>query len=178
MKKILFLLVLFVFFCTVVAVGGKSPYERFLPEFFNDTTAVKKHRVYLNKKELELLQQKVSARFKSPVISYYVSQQMDSSTAYLFFVNEIIRTQPAVIGVLLDQSGAVKDIKILAFHEPPGYRPPQNWLAIFFKKKPPAPFRLYNDIPVTTGATLTAQMFSREIRKIVYLFDQKIRDDK
>ena len=178
MKKILFLLVPFVFFCTVKAGGRKSPYDRFLPVFFNDTTAVKKHRIYLKKQELEHLQQKVSARFKSPVISYYVSQQTDSSAVYLFFVNEIIRTQPAVIGVLLDQSGTVKDVKILAFYEPPDYRPPQNWLEIFFGKKSPAPFRLYNDIPVTTGATLTAQMFSREIRKIVYLFEQKIRDEK
>jgi hypothetical protein len=63
---------------------------------------------------------------------------------------------------------------MLAFHEPPEYGPPSNWLAQFDHQALDDELRVRGDIDGITGATLTANAITASVRRVLAVFNTAV----
>jgi hypothetical protein len=71
-----------------------------------------------------------------------------------------VRTKKAVVLYAFDRNGTLKFAEIMAFGEPPEFRPTNTWMGQFSNKEASAPLKMGSDIPTISGATLSARMVS------------------
>jgi hypothetical protein len=78
---------------------------------------------------------------------------------------------------VLDPGGSITRVLLLAFYEPPEYRPPDRWLAQFSGRREGdgRDWRVGRGVHGLSGATLTAHAVSDALHRILVLYDLVIR---
>lgn len=88
-----------------------------------------------------------------------------AGTAY--FDTHTVRTLPETILLVLDPAGNTRAIHLLAFHEPPEYRPSQRFLEQF-RARPLAPgLGVGRDVAGIAGSTLTSHAIAATVRRLL-----------
>jgi hypothetical protein len=87
-----------------------------------------------------------------------------------------VRTLPEALLVVLAPDGAVRNLRVLAFHEPPDYLPPERWYRQFDAKTGSAPLRLGGDIHAIVGATLSARAATGCVRRALAYYEVLLKD--
>jgi hypothetical protein len=82
-----------------------------------------------------------------------------------------VRTLPEACMIVLTPQGQVRSLRMLAFHEPMDYLPPQRWYGQFEGKAGGDTLRLGGDIHGVVGATLSAQAATRGVRRALALYE-------
>ena len=77
----------------------------------------------------------------------------------------IVRTHAEAFMVVLSPEGSVRTVRMLAFHEPLDYLPPERWYQQFEHKTQAEPLRVGGDIHGITGATLSARATTDGVRR-------------
>ena len=72
--------------------------------------------------------------------------------------------------------GAVRTLRMLAFHEPLDYLPSGRWYEQFESKTAAEPLRLGGDVHGVVGATLSARATTRGVRRALAFYQVLIRD--
>lgn len=108
----------------------------------------------------------------SKLFTYYEARRDDRTTGYGVIATHVVRTLPEAFLVVLGPDDAVERILMLAFYEPPEYRPPDRWLEQFDGRRhdDEAGWRVGRDVHGLTGATLTAHAVTRAVREILATF--------
>ena len=88
-----------------------------------------------------------------------------------------VRTLPEALLIVLTPDGAVRSVRVLAFHEPTEYQPPDRWLALLSGKKLGPELHLKRDIHQIAGATLSSQSVTRAVRTALALYQVVLQDD-
>ena len=78
--------------------------------------------------------------------------------------------------VVLTPEGAVRSLRVLAFHEPLEYLPAARWYEQFDRKSRAAPLRLGGDIDGVSGATLSARAATTSVRRALALYEVLVRN--
>lgn len=86
-----------------------------------------------------------------------------------------VRTLPEAFMVVLTPEGAVRSVRMLAFHEPLDYLPPQRWYGQFEHKTLAESLRLGGDIHGVVGATLSTQAATRGVRRALAYYEVLLR---
>lgn len=81
-----------------------------------------------------------------------------------------VRTLPEALLVVLSPDGAVRSLRILAFHEPSEFQPPDRWLEQMDGKRLGPELHLKREIHVLAGATLSSQAVTRSVRTALALY--------
>ena len=81
-----------------------------------------------------------------------------------------VRTLPEAFMVVLTPEGKVRSLRILAFHEPLDYLPPQRWYDQFEGKDLDQPLKLGDDVHGVIGATLSARATTYGVRRALALY--------
>jgi len=81
-----------------------------------------------------------------------------------------VRTLPEALLVVLRPDGAVRSLRILAFHEPSEYQPPDRWLAQMDGRHLSPELHLKREIHAIAGATLSSQAVTRSVRTALALY--------
>jgi len=146
-----------------------SPKEAALARAFPAAERIETRTLFLDAEQRAQAEQQSGTRIDSGLYSYYVGFHGDQVTGYAAIEAAVIRTQPATIMVVLNPDHSVRFVEILAFFEPPEYRPPQRWLAQFDRQHLNPQLRVGGDIQGITGATLSAHALTRQVRKVTAL---------
>jgi hypothetical protein len=89
---------------------------------------------------------------------------------YAVIDSHIVRTLPEAFMAVLGPDGTVQRVVLLAFYEPPEYRPPERWLRQFEGRRLDTDgWRVGRDIHGISGATLTTHALRDAVRKITAL---------
>lgn len=152
--------------------------EEALKLAFPSMASVERKTVFLEKGDIEKIQKLAKSKMESEVVTYYVGKSTAGVLGYVFFETHIVRTMPETFMAVVNPDGALKFVEILAFHEPEDYLPAKRWLALFEKKKLDKELWVKRGIRNITGATLTAQAVTGEIRRILAFFEIAIKKDK
>jgi hypothetical protein len=104
-----------------------------------------------------------------PVVSYYVGSEGDRPLGAAYFDAHRVRTLQEVLMVVVSPQGLVSRIEVLGFAEPPEYMAPDGWLELFRGRGLDESTSTRGDIPVITGATLTAHATSDAVRRSLAL---------
>lgn len=121
---------------------------------------------YLDRAQLARAAQLAGDAVSQSVVSYYVASD-GSSVAY--FDSHRVRTHGEVLMIVVGPDARIRRTEVLRFAEPPEYRAPDRWLALFEGRALTPGLSLKRDIPNMTGATLTAQAVTAAARRVLAL---------
>jgi hypothetical protein len=103
------------------------------------------------------------------VVSYYVAWREGQPVGVAYFDTHRVRTERETLMFVLDRSGTIRRVEVLAFAEPPEYAPPQGWLGQFVGVDSSDGAALKGKIAGITGATLTTRAAERAARRVLAL---------
>ena len=103
------------------------------------------------------------------IVTYYVGRQADSTVGAAYFDSHRVRTLNEVVMVVVTPAGAIRQIEILRFAEPPEYKATEPWLAQFDGQLLGQRLSLKGDVANLTGATLTSNAVVACARRVLAL---------
>lgn len=133
--------------------------------------------LYLTDEEKEVVKRRSGAAPDSSLYTFYVGRKGETVTGYAAIEAAVVRTLPETVMVVLEPDGRVRFVEILAFFEPEEYKPSGRWLDQFRSRTLSPELRPGGEIQGITGATLSAQAVTRQVRKSAALL-QILRREK
>jgi hypothetical protein len=124
----------------------------------------------LDAAQIEAIQERAQAKPESRLATAHLAWRGDTLTGTAFFDVRTVRTMPGIFMVVVTPDSTIERIEVIAFHEPPDYRPPERWLGQF--KDRPLDQRLWprRDIRNLSGATLTTRAVTESARLALALY--------
>ncbi|HJS46439.1 MAG TPA: FMN-binding protein [Gemmatimonadales bacterium] len=101
------------------------------------------------------------------VVTWYRARKDGAEAGSAWFDAHRVRTHSEVLMVVVGPDRTVRRVELLRFDEPPDYRPPAGWLALFGGRALADLGR--GSVPPLTGATLTADAVGRAVRRSLAL---------
>lgn len=143
------------------------------------TLSVTEQLVPLSPTERAELSEVLDAKVAESLSRYVVARSEGDTVLFGYLDTHRVRTVSESLLITLTPSGEVRDVLVLAFAEPPEYRPAPVWYAQFRGLEPESRLKYGREIDAVTGATLTGRAtvdaVSR-VRKIHrWLLGQKAR---
>jgi hypothetical protein len=108
------------------------------------------------------------ARVRERLVTFYTAHRGADVLGYAVIHSHVVRTKRETLAVSFEPDGRIRKITVLAFLEPPEYKPSERWLARFEGKGPGDRIAVGQDIPPITGSTLTARGISEESRWLLH----------
>jgi hypothetical protein len=133
--------------------------------------------VFLTEEQARLVRERTGLDAKSKLFTFETARRDGAVVGYGVIDTHVVRTLPEAFLVVLSPAGAIERVLMLAFYEPPEYRPPDQWLGQFQGRRAgdSRDWRVGRDVHGLTGATLTAYAVTDALRRITVLFDLVIR---
>lgn len=133
--------------------------------------SVDTQNIILNETQIAQLSKAAMQKIDSKLYRLYVAKNGDKIGGYGVLMNKKVRTKTAIALYLIGTDGKIKSIEIVAFNEPLEYLPTKTWLDVFDNKSAANTLKLNQDIPTTTGATLSARAITDGARAALALLE-------
>ncbi|KPV40739.1 hypothetical protein AN478_05445 [Thiohalorhabdus denitrificans] len=137
---------------------------------------VEKETLYLSEEERAEIQERADAKLESRLFTVYKGLDGDTVTGYAFIDTRTIRTKPATFMVVLSPEGKVRQARVLAWEEPPEYKPGERWLAQFEGHGLEPHTRLGGEIQSMSGASLTSRTLTDGVRRALAVHTVKLAE--
>jgi hypothetical protein len=131
---------------------------------------IERKTLFLTNEDVEMVETLSVTKVESKLFTYYTARGKDSILGYAIFGSHIVRTKPEVYMVVINPDGSIRYIEILAFYEPEEYLPPKRWFEQFAGKVLDDTLWTKRGISAVTGATLSANGITQEVRKTLSVF--------
>jgi len=86
---------------------------------------------------------------------------------FVYFDSHRVRTQGETLAIVVQSGGALERVEVLSFDEPEDYVPREKWFGMFAAKRLSPALELQREIPMITGATLSARAAVVSTRKVL-----------
>jgi hypothetical protein len=126
--------------------------------------------VILTDEQKAQIEKLARAPLESQLWTVYVGWKGGEVQGYAIIDTHVVRTLPETFMVVLEPSGTVRRVDILAFHEPPDYLPTERWVGQFKGRALDDDLKLNAGIQGITGATLSATAMTAGVRRALALF--------
>jgi len=133
--------------------------------------SVREHSVLLDDAQAEIVRQRTGMVLESRLATLYTGIRSGAVTGYAFIDLHTVRTRPEALMVVLWPDGRVRSLHLLAFYEPPEYRPMDRWLVQFDGRKLDSSLRIGGQIHGIAGATLSSRAVTGGVRRSLALYD-------
>jgi hypothetical protein len=90
-----------------------------------------------------------------------------AETRFIYFDSHRVRTQGETLAFVVRAGGVMDRVEVLSFDEPEDYVPRDKWFGTFSSRKLNPSLELQRDIPMITGATLSARAAVVSARKVL-----------
>ena len=143
-----------------------------LKQAFRDAHGIERLTIFLDDEDIKQVQELSKVKVESKLFTYYVAKGKDNEIiGYAVFESHIVRTKPEVFMAVINHKGEIDYIEILAFYEPVEYLPPKRWLHLFKGRRLDDKLRVKSGISAISGASITAEGITREIRRLLATFE-------
>ncbi|MGZ5207542.1 MAG: FMN-binding protein [Sulfuricurvum sp.] len=127
--------------------------------------------IILTNTQLQQLIKTSQQPIESKLYRIYVAKNDAKILGYGVLMSKKVRTKTAISLYLIGIDSKIKAIEIVAFNEPLEYLPTKTWLNVFDQKSSANTLKLNQDIPTTTGATLSARAITDGARAALALLE-------
>lgn len=141
--------------------------QQALAEAFPDASRIDRRTVLLRKRDVAKITAITHEEVQAKVIVLYTAYKDDEIFGYAHIDVHNVRTKPEALMIVLTPEGAVRSVRMLAFHEPLDYLPTDRWYAQFVGKSNRDGLRVGRDIHGVVGATLSAQAAVDGVRRML-----------
>jgi hypothetical protein len=133
--------------------------------------SVETRNTILSDAQLSELSKLSMQKIDSKLHRIYLAKNGEKTVGYGVLMNQKVRTKTAIALYLIGLDKKIKSIEIVAFNEPMEYLPSATWLNVFDNKSSANTLKLNQDIPTTTGATLSARAITDGARAALALLE-------
>jgi hypothetical protein len=137
---------------------------------FPDADRIEDESILLSDDQAIRIEQLAKSRLESRLVRIHRGYRGTELLGYAFIDVHTVRTLPEAFLVVLSPEGAVRTVRVLAFHEPLEYMPPERWYRQFQDKTIVDPLRLDRDVHGIVGATLSARATTEGVRRVLALY--------
>lgn len=174
-----FLLTLFVLVFAVLAAqnaAGTIYYgkKEALELAFGKGAQVDMQPLFLTDAQVAKIEQLARAKMESKLFTFYVGRREGELLGYAAIESHTVRTKPETLLIVLGPTGELKQVHVLAFHEPPEYQPSQRWFAQMYRQQL-TELNLNYGIQGITGATLSSRAAVSSVRKVLAIYQVAIK---
>ncbi len=149
---------------TILYSQSAPSLKKLFKEAFGQEVSIGQKQIHLTASEKKALEKEAKTKIDSSNIRFYVIQKGKNIEGYGVLLIQRIRTKKAVILYLIDKEIKLKNIEILAFHEPSEYKPYPKWKEAFVGKGIEDKLKTGYAIPNISGATLSARAITNASR--------------
>ena len=104
------------------------------------------------------------SRIPERMVTFYTARRGPTVLGYAVLQSHVVRTKRETLLVAFEPDGRLKRIVVVAFLEPPEYKPSERWLAQFAGKGPADRLAVGDDLAFISGATLSARGVAEQSR--------------
>jgi hypothetical protein len=97
-------------------------------------------------------------------VTFYAARRGEEVLGWLVLHQHVVRTKRETLSIAFEPDGRIRRVSVLAFLEPPEYRPPERWLAQLEGKGEGDRLAVGQDLAPISGATLSARGVADESR--------------
>lgn len=120
------------------------------------------------------IQQLAKTKLESGLFTFYVGKENGKILGYAAIETENVRTKPETVMIVLTPEGELRNVYLLAFHEPPEYMPPERWFESLLKH-PLADLDFGKGIDGISGATLSTHSALNSVRKVMAVYQVMVK---
>ena len=161
---------------TSARAGVYRTQEEALRDAFPDADSIAAKSFVLDDAQVQRVRALAETDLDRKIWTVHTARRGAELLGYAVLDVRTVRTMPEALLVVLTPDGAVRSVRVLAFHEPTEYQPPDRWLALFGGKRLGPDLRLKRDVQQIAGATLSSQSVVRAVRTALALYQVLIHD--
>lgn len=150
------IITIFLFLVSLHASVLITPQDAMRQSFGNDV-AVEKKNILLTRQQASAVSLTAKTELKTKIYRSFRAMKGNSVIGYAILISGKVRSKNAAVLYLIEPSGTLKAIEVVAFNEPPEFLPSKNWLKLFEGRSVTEPLRVGKDVPTITGATMSAR---------------------
>jgi Na+-translocating ferredoxin:NAD+ oxidoreductase RnfG subunit len=143
---------------------------------FPDAERVESRTFVLDDEQTARIEALSRSAVDSRLVKIYTGMRDGAVLGYAVIDVHTVRTHPEAFMVVLTPDGAVRTLRVLAFHEPLDYLPNGRWYQQFDRKTANEPLRVGGDVHGIVGATLSARATTRGVRRALAFYQVLIQD--
>ena len=144
---------------------------------FPEAENVTSNTFVLDDGQVERIEFLAKCELDSKLVKIYTGTRGGEVLGYALIDVHNVRTLPEAFMVVLSPAGAVRSLRVLAFHEPLEYKPTNRWYSQFDNRSIEAPLRVGGDIHGVVGATLSARATTRGVRRALAYYEVLIQSE-
>ena len=153
----------------IAAAPGEPPWLR---QLFPQADAFTARDVLLTELQAQRLAELSRARVDQRLVTFYAATRGEQVVGYAVLHTHRVRTKPETLAVAFEPDGRLKQIEVVAFLEPPEYRPPARWLAQLKGKSASDRLAVGDDLQPISGATLSTRGIAEQARWLLQAFKE------
>lgn len=134
---------------------------------------IENQNVLLTPEEAQKVQAAVGAPVGDKVYVFFVAKRRDRIVGYAGLTTRKVRSKDQTALYFVSPAGKLESIELVAFYEPPEYRPKKEWLDGFAGQQDPKTMKLGGQVRALSGATLTAQSFMDSAKIILAVWRER-----
>lgn len=131
----------------------------------------------LTDSQARAVEQRARVKVQSKLLAATAGFRGDTLAGVAFFDSRTVRTMPGVFMVVVSPDTTIARIDVIAFHEPPDYRPPSRWLGLFPRRKLGDGLWAGRDIRNLSGASLSARAVTESARLALAAYELVVAPD-
>ena len=144
---------------------------------FPDAEEVESNTFVLDDDQVERIESLAKCELGSKLVKIYTGMREGKVLGYALIDVHNVRTLPEAFMVVLNPSGEVRSLRVLAFHEPLEYKPTSRWYRQFDNRSIEAPLRVGGDIHGVVGATLSTRATTRGVRRALAYYEVLLQSE-
>lgn len=179
MDRVRVLLVVLVVLAFAFDASAKvfSSQNQALREAFPESTRIERETHVLRGTEVEQIAALAGGDVRTKLVVIHTAYRGDEILGYAHIDVHTVRTQPEAFMVVLEPSGVVRSVRILAFHEPLDYLPTDRWYSQFAGKTRDDGLRVGRDVHGVVGATLSARAAAHGVRRTLAYWEVLLKSE-
>ncbi len=139
------------------------------------STSSKKESILLTNKQASEVQKLIKKKLKSKIFTFYVIKEGDKVIAHAGVYTNKVRSKTGTYITFINPDGKIHSIEVVAFNEPPEYKPKKRWLKLFNDKTINDNIKTRESIPNLSGATLSATSASNTAKLMLAVYEVKYK---
>ncbi|MEY3106167.1 MAG: hypothetical protein RIT35_330 [Pseudomonadota bacterium] len=142
---------------------------------FGKGTEIESLSLFPDEEQITKIEQVAKIKLDSGLFTFYVGRSQNKILAYAAIETTNVRTKPETLMIVLTPDGALRDVHVLAFHEPAEYQPPDGWFKKLYNR-PLAELEINKGVDGISGATLSTHSAINSIRKVMTIYQVMIKN--
>lgn len=155
--------------------AGDATLEQALARVFPDAR-IERRTLALDGAAVKAIEARARSRVQARTVTVHVAWRGDSLAGAAFVDTRVVRTLPATFLTAVRADGTLGPVEVLAFHEPPEYRPPARWLGLFGGRRLDERLWPRRDVRNLSGASLSARAVTECARVALATWETQLAD--